>query len=175
MCADNYLNIIPVLCRRIGIPNSEESRFAVLGSLIMYYRKLRESSGRWNTDVGCRCWDLSRSGDSKKGKWNRTMSAPGGANASRKRCPVVTRVTASRWRLHYRVHGKSRVYKLMHVKSLGQNRPTCIMERNAVRARSAGLFRAVLRASSVSGVEGARGREPRGRPVTLLTDTMCMD
>lgn len=47
-----------------------------------------------------------------------------------------------RWRLHYRVHGKSRVYKLMHVKSLERNRPACIMERNAVRVRPAGLFQA---------------------------------
>lgn len=37
---------------------------------------------------------------------------------------------------------KSRVYKLMHVKSLEQNRPACIMERNAESARPAGVFQA---------------------------------
>jgi len=63
-----------------------------------------------------------------------------------------------RWRLHYRVHGKSRVYKLMHVKSLEQNRPACIMERNAVRARLAGLFQAWRHPGSA-----LEGRECEGR------------
>lgn len=81
-----------------------------------------------------------------------------------------------RWRLHYRVHGKSRVYKLMHVKSLERNRPACIMERNAVRVRPAGLFQAPpCKRRRCQGVPRVWEGELRGRPVTLLTDTTCMD
>lgn len=59
----------------------------------------------------------------------------------------------------------------MHVKSREQNRPAYIMERNIVREarRAVSGLGAALRASSMSATGG------RDRPVTLLTDTTCMD
>lgn len=69
----------------------------------------------------------------------------------------------------------------MHVKSLEQNRPACIMERNTVReARRAvsGLApppHPGAERRRCQGPKRAREGEIRGRPVTLLTDTTCMD
>lgn len=54
---------------------------------------------------------------------------------------------------------KSRVYKLMHVKSPEQNRPACIMERNAVRsARPAGQLSGLAPPSPGAGVRGQRAQ-----------------
>lgn len=86
--------------------------------------------------------------DATKGESGRTV------------CLHLVKGVSTPRRLHYRVHGKSRVYKLMHVKSLEQNRPVCIMERNRVREarRAVSGLGAALRASSMSGTEVGRGQ-----------------
>lgn len=95
MCTDNYLNIIPVFCRRIGIPNSEESRDSRFSAWLINNVLSKAPRVFWVAD-GTPAWDVDvgtcRGREATGGKGTEGTSI---RSAFRKRHPVATRVTAS--------------------------------------------------------------------------------